>query len=372
MRIIVPEYQNKEGKASDTSRVSFAKMATMKKRLLLTLTIAMLTLSVTAQGSSGELLARINNLRASVGQSGYTINSALTVAATNHAAWMARTGKVSHTQDDGTGPRARAQSAGYSSNFVSENIYMGSDPTIETAWSFWLNSPVHYAGMTSPNYNNIGIGTASGANGFAYVLVFGNSTGSLPRSVTTGISSGGGGSNSAPEPPSYVVGVDAIGNIMHEVQPGDTIGDIALIYGYTWEVVPYMLDVNGLTEADVAYLEIGSVFLVPPQDGTYTPTPAKATQTPTPTKKPTQKATATPTAIQLVAPATFVMPSPTPTEALIVRSVPTQTPTTSPVISTSVSEQSDPSPIQSLLIVAIVIQVGVIGVATIEFLRRSH
>ena len=30
------------------------------------------------------------------------------------------------------------------------------------------------------------------------------------------------------------IGADEYGNIKHEVQPGQTIGHILLIYGYTW------------------------------------------------------------------------------------------------------------------------------------------
>jgi len=354
-------------------------MATMMKRCLVIL-IAILCTAVTtsAQGATSDLFARINELRRSVGQSDYTISNALTVAANNHAAWMVNTGKVSHTQDDGSGPRARAQNAGYSSNFVSENIYMGSDSSSLTAWTFWINSPVHYAGLTSPNYNNIGIGTASGANGHAFVLVFGNSSGSLPRSVNTGRSgSGGQGGNEAAAPPSFVVGVDGIGNIMHEVQPGDTVGDIALIYGYTWDDVPDMLSINGMSEDDVPYLEIGSVFLVPPQDGTYTPSPAPPTTTSTATKTPTlppRTATEVRIATQMVAPATFVLPTSTPTAGVIIRAIPTatQTPPASPVPTIETNAQSDTAPVQSLLIVAVMVQVGVIGVATFEFFRRSR
>lgn len=348
----------------------------LKRYYILSLLVGLLVMPISAQ--SDRLLSRINDLRISVGLSGYTINSALSSAAQNHALWMVNTGKVSHTQEDGTGPRVRAKNAGYSSNFVSENIYMGSDSSIGSAWNFWLNSPIHYAGMTSPNYNNIGIGIASGANGYAFVLVFGNSTGSLPQSRVTG----GGNNNSSASsnavvaPPSYVVGLDAKGNIMHEVQPGDTIGDIALIYGYSWEDLSYMMEINGMTDDDVRFLEIGSVFLVPSQDGTYTPSPAPPTTTPTITPTPTlapQTATESVLVAQMVAPATFVMPSPTPTKSVVVRSIPTLTPTATPTVDvlTESPPQQDNS-FQVILIVAVILQVGIIGGATLEFWRRSH
>jgi hypothetical protein len=351
----------------------FAKMMLMMKRILLFLMFIVLSVPVSAQGAAGQLLARINDLRASVGQAGYTTNGALTAAASAHATWMVNSGQISHTGENGSNPRTRAQNAGYSSNLVSENIYMGSSASIESAWSFWLNSPIHYAGMTSPNYNNIGIGTASGANGYAFVLVFGNSSGSLPSSGSGGVRSGGassGGNTSEAVAPSYVVGVDGIGNIMHEVQAGDTFGDIALIYGYTWEDLPYMLEVNGMTED--SYLEIGSVFLVPPQSGTYTPSPAPPTQTPTATHTPSplpQTATESRIATQMIAPATFVMPPITPTERVIIRSAPTPT---APVIAEETQPTQPPSGAQPLLMIAIIVQLGVIGIATFEFIRRSR
>lgn len=333
-----------------------------------------MALPVSAQGSAG-LLTRINDLRASVGQAGYTTNGALASAAQNHASWMVNTGNVSHIQDDGSGPRVRAQNAGYPSNWVTENIYMGSQSGFATAWTFWVNSPIHYAGLTSPNYSDIGIGIASGANGYAYVLLFGNAAGSLPQSVSTG---GGNtqGSNQIAAAPSFVVGVDAIGNIMHEIQPGDTVGDIALIYGYTWETLPYMLDINGMTEDDISYLEIGSVFLVPPQDGTYTPTVAPSTPTSTATATasiPPETATESMLIAQMVAPATFVLPSMTPTSAMIVRANSTATPQPTPVLQeiTQPTDNSD-NTLKLVLIVAVILQVGIIGFATVEFFRRSR
>ena len=350
----------------------------MKKRcLLLSLWLLLIAMPVSAQGTAVQLLQRVNELRASVGQAGYTSNVALASAAQNQATWMVNTGKVSHTQDDGSGPRVRAQNAGYGSNWVSENIYMGSRSGIADAWNFWINSPIHYAGMTSPNYNNIGIGVASGANGYAFVLVFGNSAGSLPQSSSTsGNNNNPNSSNQVAAPPSFVVGVDAIGNIMHEVQAGDTMGDIALIYGYTWDVLPYMLEINGMTEDDVPYLEIGSVFLVPPQDGTYTPTAAPPTHTPTITPTatvPPRTATETMLIRQMVAPATFVLPSATPTRAVIVRFVPTATPQPTPSLQeATVTQAGSDDTIKLVLIVAVILQLGIIGFATLEFFKRAR
>jgi hypothetical protein len=81
-----------------------------------------------------------------------------------------------------------------------------------------------------------------------------------------------------------VVGVDEQGNIMHQVQPGDTVGGIALLYGYSWDDIPALLELNGMTDA--RELEEGAIFLVPPYAGTYTPTASNITPSATPTIDP--------------------------------------------------------------------------------------
>jgi hypothetical protein len=71
---------------------------------------------------------------------------------------------------------------------------------------------------------------------------------------------------------------------MHQIQPGDTVGQIALIYGYSWDDIPMLMELNGIT--DPADLDIGAIFLVPPHAGTYTPTVGGPTATATETAPP--------------------------------------------------------------------------------------
>lgn len=375
--------------------------------------------------AQGELLGRINSLRQSLGLAAYTTHGALAAAAQNHAQWMiANPGVISHVQDNGSRPRDRAASAGYNSPWVSENIYLGGPASsLEDAWSFWMNSAIHYQQITNARYQHIGIATQSDGFYTAYVLVFG-----APEAVaagasggTTGASSGsGGGASAAPAPPSFIVGVDNAGNIMHEVQEGDTLGDIALLYGYTWEDIPAMLALNGLTQEDIRLMQVGSVFLVPPQSGTYTPTPAQ--QSPTPTPEPgvaddaaqassivqgqaaavdpamlgilptlpltTTEATPATTGTSLPAPAVSAITStPRPTQAV---PTPTPVPPTQPTLWTRVAVAASPSAtatpdpiIQSdapatasdeglpaWLIVGILAQVGVLIAAILEYVRR--
>ncbi|MCL4248748.1 MAG: CAP domain-containing protein, partial [Anaerolineae bacterium] len=205
--------------------------------------------NIRAQDAVGDLLGRINALRATVGRAPYSLNSALSAAAQDQAQWMASTGTVSHTRPDGSGPRTRALNAGYPSSDVSENIYGGTLATAGNAWTFWVNSDIHYRGLVNDRYRDVGIGVGQSTWGNTFVLVFGNPGGGTAPIAIAASGSGGNGQSGGPPPqPAYVVGIDESGNILHEVQPGDTLGDILLIYGYTWDMLPYIESINGITD----------------------------------------------------------------------------------------------------------------------------
>ncbi|MBW4439389.1 MAG: LysM peptidoglycan-binding domain-containing protein [Pleurocapsa minor GSE-CHR-MK-17-07R] len=364
-----------------------------------------------AQDAASELFSRVNNLRASVGRGPYAYNGALAAAAQDQANWMLATGSVSHTRPDGSGPRTRALNAGYPSTTVGENIYIGGLASVDTAWTFWVNSGVHYNGMVNAAFTEMGVGVAADASGAAFVLVFGNSGGPPPPPANSGASAGaavaaagnsGGSSPAQSGPPAYFAGVDANGNILHVVQQGDTLGDIALIYGYNWDDLPRMMAANNLT--DVRDLEVGSMFLVPPRGGTFTPTPGGPTNTPTPVP-PTQTpvpASITPyVALMPVQQATLVV---TPIVALTVTLTPT--PTETPGVATaaalpeeiaalaSIAATSSPSPDASgtpapasassantagqpgglgvIIAAAVAVQVAVLAYAGAEYVRRGR
>ena len=201
------------------------------KRILIALLLLRICAAAPAmaQDAVSLLLTRTNNLRAAQGLPAYAIHPALTAAAGNHARWMAENNRVDHFQFDGSGVRTRAPQAGFPSSWVGENIYLGTSASPNAAWNWWLNSPVHYAGLVSPNYDMIGIGSATAGGRTAFVLVFGNSQGRLSPAPASDAGSGG---DALVNPQrSYVLGLDEFGNIKHEVQPGHTMGDIALIYG---------------------------------------------------------------------------------------------------------------------------------------------
>lgn len=348
----------------------------MKRTLLLLCLFLLLNTPGLMVAQGGDLVARVNNLRASVGLPPYTVSGALSAAAQSQAQWMADTGIISHNRPDGSSPRGRALNAGYPTVDVSENIYGGTGASADTAWGFWVNSSIHYNGMVNNRYSEIGVGVATGSV-TTYVLVFGNPGGPPPGAPQVARSSGGGGGNAAYVPPSYIKGQDAFGNIMHEVQPGDTLGDIALIYGYTWDDLAYMRQLNNL-EGNL--LDVGAIFLVPPKDGTWTPTPdgqPQATATPeaaestaappTDTATPTATDTPTPLVIATAAamPEVIAMAGVTDTPTLIA-AVPTEALLISGTTGTITRAGTSP-----WLIVGLIVQVGVLLVAGLEFARRS-
>ena len=369
------------------------ELPAMRSKLLIAL-LLLLTSAVTAhaQDEVSDIFSRVNNLRSSVGRAPYILNGALSAAAMSQAQWIVETGNVSHTRPDGSGPRTRALNAGYVSVQVSENIYGGSNARADDAWTFWVNSGIHYSGLINAAYNEVGVGAAHGAWGAAYVLVFGNSGGPAPAPPQV-FGASEAGSNAPAAPPIYVVGQDEHGNIMHEVQPGDTLGDIALIYGYTWDDLPAMMALNGM--GDVRDLEVGSIFLVPPKNGTFTPTPAESTPeaipapptvTPTVPFVPVREATLIVTPLEMMtasvtpnAIATVGNPPPT-----IASTVATATPEpagteVAMVISNSQSNppaSTPPAPrsnSNSLWIgIAVVVQLFIVAVAAAEFVRRAR
>ena len=360
--------------------------AMMRRLLFIAFVIAFLPLGrAEAQDATSELLRRVNNLRGSMGLHGYTLNPALSAAAQSQAQWMADSGMVSHVRPDGSGPRTRAVGAGYGTADVSENIYAGTNATLDAAWTFWVNSAIHYAGLTNPRYSEVGVGAARGSSYSAYVLVFGNPGGPAPftplrlDSGTSGVTSGGRAA------PSFVKGIDPLGFIMHEVQPGDTLGDIALLYGYNWGDIPYMREVNNI-ENHFA-LEVGSIFLVPPYDGTFTPTPGgeevamvntpapegeaadpTPTATPPPSPSPTRPGIATAAAMpEVIALSLNLSPTPEGTATpAVVAMAPSPRPMTA---GGTITRAETTSP---WLMIALVMQVVLLAVAGFEFTRRAR
>lgn len=116
-----------------------------------------------------KMLARNNELRQARGLRPHRINPALTKAAQDHAAYMARTRVFSHYSNGG--PGGRAVRHGFGSG-VRENIGYGYG-NVENMFSTWFNSSGHWANMMS-NTADAGFGYAVSPDGTPYwVAVYG-------------------------------------------------------------------------------------------------------------------------------------------------------------------------------------------------------
>ncbi len=253
-------------------------------RLLAAILAGMLLLALTpapqAKAQAGDVYAlvdAVNALRAEYGLPPYQANPSLMTAAQLHSEWAAGAGYHSHAGPDGSRPRDRAIRQGFgggSTVYVSENIYWSSaSPTVDTAMNWWRNSPVHFRGMTSDFYLEIGAGIAySGSAGY-FTLMFGVVSGQANSSA--GSSAGAGQSSSEDLDDSVPGGVvtpilvstpGPDGSVFHQVQEGQFLINIAKAYDIELNT---LLAVNGLDENSIIYP--GDLVMI--QAPQYTPTP---------------------------------------------------------------------------------------------------
>lgn len=129
-----------------------------------------------------KMLARNNELRAARGLRPHRINPALTKAAQDHAAYMARTRVFSHYSNGGPGGRAVRHGFGAG---VRENIGYGYG-SVENMFTTWFNSSGHWANMMS-NTADVGFGYALSPSGTPYwVAVYGTApAGQEPEEAKT-------------------------------------------------------------------------------------------------------------------------------------------------------------------------------------------
>jgi uncharacterized protein YkwD len=114
---------------------------------------------VVASGAADELVSLVNGLRASLGLPAYAVDPELGARATEWAASMAATGRMSHQADLSTGLTAPWVRLG-------ENVGLG--PDIGTIHGALVASAGHYANLTDPGFSAIGVGVVE-AGGVLYV-----------------------------------------------------------------------------------------------------------------------------------------------------------------------------------------------------------
>lgn len=261
--------------------------------------------------SAYDLIAAVNNLRASYGLPPYQVNPILMSIAQTHAEYMAATGSVTHYSADGSRPYQRAMAAGYPvagdlsrGGWFSENIIAGLNLSAQAAVEAWMGDAPHQNTMLSSTYRDMGAGVATAGDKVYYTLDAGLATGSPPAAYTPG-------ATGLPKIPVVSTGTvipstpNADGSIIHVVRKGDTIYAIAFAYGIP---VEELLRLNGLTLDSVIY--VGKQLIIRP---VFTPTPTSPTSTPTRRYTPTPWLTSTAT---LTATSTALVATPAPKAAI--------------------------------------------------------
>jgi uncharacterized protein YkwD len=118
-------------------------------------------------GGALELFNRTNALRAQNGLAPLQFDTRLAAAAERHSQDMAGLGNIDHVGSDGSKPSQRIRDTGYMAQVTGENIY-GGVATVDDAWNFWANDPLHRAVLLNPQYAEVGIGIVKAKAGWYY------------------------------------------------------------------------------------------------------------------------------------------------------------------------------------------------------------
>jgi uncharacterized protein YkwD len=282
----------------------------MQKRILWILIPALLSLTfsllptkevsarpvpVPSMTSAFDLIAAVNDLRASYGLPAYAVSSILMGTAQGQADFMAATGTVTHSGPGGISLTQRLLNAGYplSGGFRAENILSISSNAsgYDVVHSGYWADADHQNTMLSVELTEIGAGVAvSGGTGY-YVI-------DCARSTSSGVFSGGSTPatvNGTPvtKGPSQILSAVVLstpredGAVYHDVQYGQSLWSIAIAYGTKIDEIKRL---NNLTSNEI-YL--GQKLLIK-NAGTATPTVTAAAQTETPQQTSTSVPTLVP------------------------------------------------------------------------------
>jgi uncharacterized protein YkwD/LysM repeat protein len=240
--------------------------------------------------SASELIAAVNQFRASYGMSSLNVDPILMAVAEAQNNYSISIGHITHYGPDGSRPREQAMAAGYGGGatvFISENIVMGTGMTPGGAVQVWTGDEPHLNTMIGTYYRDVGAGVGEDGDGMVYYTLI------------TGYVAGGYSANSTapaggvvfPVAPAPVVRAtpQADGSIIHTVQTGQTLWTIAAVYD-----VPLneLLEVNGL--AETALLHPGDQVMIRPGGAVTTPV-ISATGRPSSSDSATPRRTTAPT-----------------------------------------------------------------------------
>jgi LysM repeat protein len=188
-----------------------------------------------------DLVNAVNELRSAYGLPAYGLNLTLMLTAQNQADFMSATGNVTHLGSGGINFTDRLLAAGYplggdlsAGGFRSENIISGIEGmSANDAVRAWMGDAPHQTTMLSQYLTEIGAGAAV-VNGRVYFVIdcARPKTGGVLSEATSVVESGA----AVPAEEALVGPViqstsDANGEIIHEVQSGQTLWQIAIAYG---------------------------------------------------------------------------------------------------------------------------------------------
>ena len=272
--------------------------------LLLVLAIAYPPHGASAQSiSPGDIIAAVNQLRASRGLPPYKVDSGLMAYAQEHSEYQASTGVSTHQHSDGSTPSSRG---------VTENLAAGSsgylsvDFVVSQIWS----DAIHMNTMVGYATGSIGAGVADNGTD-TYVTIDVRGGGSAGAASPGGAAAGAAGNNAVATPialtPLATVTPRADGSVVHQVGYGQSLWSIALAYGVQ------IIEIRGLNSMpeDSNDIYAGQKLLIRPPGSVITTAitastgissslgiSASLSLTPTetlePTLTPTRRATRTP------------------------------------------------------------------------------
>jgi LysM repeat protein len=255
---------------------------------------------VSAQaGNAYDLLAVVNNLRASNGLPALQTDGSLMAAAQVHSEYQASIGTWSHSGSGGSRPIDRALASGYGGGatvFISENVAVMSktatfDYLISNIWS----DAVHWNTMMNASATDMGAGVAESNGSVYYTLEVGYVAGA-PADSSSGVITAPARPQGIPgqslatlSPLEKVVPVLTAapaedGRVIHEVQTGQALWSIAIAYGIK---IDDIVRLNNLPVND-QNIYVGQKLLIQPAftltvSPTVTKTPRPPTRTPWPT-----------------------------------------------------------------------------------------
>ncbi len=226
-------------------------------------------------GSPADLIAAVNSLRASHGLPPYNTNSTLMGTAQGQADFMASTGTIQHTGPGGASVTQRLLAAGYPlagdlslGGLRSENIVGGYGMSPEAAVESWTGDAPHLNTMLSADLVDIGAGVAESGGMTYYVIDCAAPKGAAELAAyTPGVEAQLNGGNDIIVPVKLST-PDAKGDIVHEVQPGQTLWQIAIAYGVK---INQIRQLNNLDPTSTV-IQLGTKLLIK-RVGTPTPAP---------------------------------------------------------------------------------------------------